>query len=622
MRSLLAVTTLLMLATTTALLSSGCSSGGTQPYAGPISPAGTTRQVGSLSLDVVWPARDGTRLIPVASESIRVVVTAGETTVANRVVARPASGDRTNLILNEIPSGTVNVTATAHPQGNGSGTAQARGTIAVDVQPVQVSRVTLTMDSTIDRVLIAPDQPEVAPGGTIELVATALDAAGSLVLTAPSKWTWEKEGAAVTVTPGGDRASVRGDAVGTAVVRAKETESAKEGAVTVTVREGATNPGASWPKVRGDSRNTGHLAGANAPTAKPTARWTFDAGANLTTPPILGSNAVVYFGTLTGQVFAVRASDGVKVWDVSTGAGFQGISAPLTLAANGTLYVAASDGTLRALNAANGQQKWSAAVGTVYAGPALSTDGGTLYAVAYTVNGEVLHAVDPATGGVKWTYIIGGVLGVTQSAPALAPDGTVYFGSASGLLSAVTPGGARRWDAALGQRILAAAPSVGTDGRVYMGAADGFVRAFNGASGQQQWAFATGATVTGTTGSAPGVGIGADGYLIAPGEDNLVYSLRAETGAKRWGVAPLPGAQIPVFFSAPAIDGRGNALLAYTTRELPTATRVVAMQASDGSVLWSFDVENIGNVIRPFDPALGPDGTVYVTSGRKVYALK
>ncbi|GEM_PF-5912203 len=621
----LAAATLATLMPAAALWTAGCSSGGITPLNGPVNPGdgnGPTRQAGTLSLNIQWPPYEApsTRLLPVAAKSIRVVVTdANGNNVAGTLASRPSSGNTTKVLLNEVPSGQVTVTATAYPESNGSGIAQARGSVPVEVKPVQVASVTLTLDSTIDRVQITPAAPEVAPGGTVELVATALNADGDTVLTAPSKWTWAKEGAAVTVTPNGDRASVRGVSLGTASVTATETESGKEGTVTVAVKEGVGISGAPWPKARGNVRNTGHLPGVNAPATTPTARWTYTAPANVVTPPIVGEGAV-YVGTLAGQVIALKTTDGSVLWSVNTGATFQGIIAPMALTGGGVLYVAATDGTLRALDAATGQQKWTASVGTIYAGPSVA-ENGTIYAVAYTLNGEVIHSLN-ASGGLNWTYTIGAVLGNTQSAPALGADGTIYAGSAAGLLTALTSGGARRWEATPGQRVLGASPSVGADGTVYLGAADGTVRAFNGATGQQRWAFATGAASTGATGNVAGTGIGPSGEVIAPAEDNLVYSLRGDNGQKRWSVAAFPNAQIPVFYSAPAIDASGRVVIAYTTREFPTVTRVVALAAANGAVLWEFPVENLGNASRPPDPSLGGDGTVYMASGNKVYALK
>ena len=59
----------------------------------------------------------------------------------------------------------------------------------------------------------------------------------------------------------------------------------------------------------------------------------------------------------------------------------------------------------------------------------------------------------------------------SDSSPAIAPDGTIYFGTFAGTLWAVNPDGSRNWTFKTGTEIKSS-PAVGTDGTIYFGGRD------------------------------------------------------------------------------------------------------------------------------------------------------
>jgi outer membrane protein assembly factor BamB len=66
-------------------------------------------------------------------------------------------------------------------------------------------------------------------------------------------------------------------------------------------------------------------------------------------------NGVVYFGSTEGNVYALNAGTGAKLWSFTTGIGV--LSSPAV--ANGVVYVGSQNGTVYALNASTGAKLWS-----------------------------------------------------------------------------------------------------------------------------------------------------------------------------------------------------------------------------------------------------------------------
>jgi hypothetical protein len=193
---------------------------------------------GTLAFTILWPERS--RLIPLAAESIKVVVTLQGTVVAQQVVARPPAPKTSSTVtFDNLPTGDVIITATAHPNPDGTGVVQARGAVPITIEANKVTPVSITMETAITQVKVAPVDPSVQKGSTVEVVATALDAGNNVVLSAAGNWSWQASTGAVTLTPNGDRVTVLGSSVGTATVTATESESGRSGQTQVTV----TTPG-------------------------------------------------------------------------------------------------------------------------------------------------------------------------------------------------------------------------------------------------------------------------------------------------------------------------------------------------------------------------------------------
>ena len=154
-----------------------------------------SKQTGRATFTIQWPARlpspGQSRLIPDAANSIKVEVRNGNVSVSAQTLPRPASGQTSTVTFDPLPVGSLTVTATSYPQTDGSGVAQATATIPLVIQANQNTPFTLTMNSVIDHLEIAPSPATVPVGQSLPLTVTAKDATGAIVLISAAKLTVE-----------------------------------------------------------------------------------------------------------------------------------------------------------------------------------------------------------------------------------------------------------------------------------------------------------------------------------------------------------------------------------------------------------------------------------------------
>lgn len=206
----------------------GCGGGGASHTA--------SANSGRASFTVVWPEAAVSRLIPAAANSIRVEILRGDTVIATQILTRPSGGGSATASFPTLPIDTLTARATAFPQADGTGTAQATGTVLLVTRPDEVVGFTLTMASTIDHLTISPAAPPaVVVGQTLQLTATARATpgeTGGIVLTLPSNLTWASSDSNVVAVDANGR--VTGLAAGTVTITATENESGKKASVAVT----------------------------------------------------------------------------------------------------------------------------------------------------------------------------------------------------------------------------------------------------------------------------------------------------------------------------------------------------------------------------------------------------
>ncbi len=216
-------------------------------------------------------------------------------------------------------------------------------------------------------------------------------------------------------------------------------------------------------------------------------RWRFNAQP-IESSPLL-KNGLLYVGSWDGNVYAIRAKTGRKVWAHQTGDRVNTSAAY----SKGRIFIANDSGTLYALNARTGRRAWSASEATefFYAAPAAaygrvfigSTDG-------------TMYAYGARTGKLLWARPLGTYI---YSSAAIS-DKKVYVGTYDGKLFALDAAtGDVRWQRDMPSAVHA--PPVVMDGLVYAAtcatcgsAASRFVKmgqdgttAFNARNGRTVW---------------------------------------------------------------------------------------------------------------------------------------
>jgi outer membrane protein assembly factor BamB len=232
--------------------------------------------------------------------------------------------------------------------------------------------------------------------------------------------------------------------------------------------------------------------------------------------------------------------------------------------------------------------KWEFYIGLSETAPAIAGDG-TIYVGTFR---QELLALDP-NGAVKWRFKTGSEI---KSSPAIGTDGTIYFGCRDRKLYAVSPRGKEKWEFAAGAWVDSS-PAIGADGTLYFGSWDKRFYALN-PDGSLKWKFETGGEIE----SSPAVG--ADETIYFGSHDRKLYAL-ARDGRKRWEFAT--GGQI---ISSPALNGDG---VVYFT----SVDGFFHALNGDGSLRWR--LQTCGSTES--SPVLAPDGTIYVGANHALLAL-
>lgn len=207
----------------------GCGGGASHPTAAPASAyLAQTRGTGRVTFRIAWPTPS--RLIPEASESLQIRVLDGEKVLKTVVVKR----GQTEIKIEELPAKKLVNVLRAFPTADATGVAQAEGTVNVEIKPDEDTAVSLSLESTIDKLLFTPEGgATIDESGKVTLGVSPRNAAGDVVLTKPNGFKY------VSLTP--DIATVdatgivTGVSSGTAVIEVTETESGKKSTFTVTV---------------------------------------------------------------------------------------------------------------------------------------------------------------------------------------------------------------------------------------------------------------------------------------------------------------------------------------------------------------------------------------------------
>jgi outer membrane protein assembly factor BamB len=377
----------------------------------------------------------------------------------------------------------------------------------------------------------------------------------------------------------------------------------------------ATTP---WPMFHHDLTHSG-LSPYDTSGNNGTKKWAFATESLIErSAPAIGADGTVYIGSGDQHLYAVNANGTLK-WAFPASGDLE--SSP-AIAADGTIYFASIDGDLYAVNA-NGTQKWVLSFGSsgssLESSPTIGPDG-TIYLGISGPNTGFLFAVADTTcsgspcGTAKWGF--GTAFGRVASSPAIGADGTIYFGSATDLLSgdlyALNPDGTEKWEFTASG--VDSSPAIGADGTIYFGDNGGTLYAVTDTicneilCGKQKWAFGTRDRII----SSPA--IGADGTIYFGSANNTVYAL-TDGGSgivtSKWSFIAGPPNSAAEFTSSPAVSGDGTVYFGSADNNLYALN-------PDGTEKWAFTT---GAFVQS-SPAIGPDGTVYIGSAdTNLYAI-
>ena len=326
------------------LLSAGCGGGSSAPA------------TGRAKISVAWPSPS--RFVPQASVSIRVTVKDETNVVVGEAILDKPT---TSVTLSPLPVGTLSATATAYPQTGAGGVAQATATAPLAIRADASTNIALTLASTIDRVSVTPTAPSLPAQTTQTLTATALDAAGQVVLTPTNGFTWSVPSGASFASIHSTTGVVTGLSAGAATIRATETESGQSGDVSATIRAApavSVTPASAtifldqtktftasvseiatqtvtWSVKEGAAGGSVTSAGLYSPPATPgtytlvatstvDSRWTKETPLTVPTPAVVFTQSVASVGVNRSTTFAARIdnlTDQRITWSVKESGG-------------------------------------------------------------------------------------------------------------------------------------------------------------------------------------------------------------------------------------------------------------------------------------------------------------
>jgi outer membrane protein assembly factor BamB len=225
-----------------------------------------------------------------------------------------------------------------------------------------------------------------------------------------------------------------------------------------------------------------------------------------------------------------------------------------------------------------------------------------------------IYTADPNTGEQIWVYDPNSPL---LSSPTVGPDGTIYVGCDNGKLYAIDKDGSLRWTHST-DGFIYSTPAVADDGTVFVGAQDGALYAL-GADGSELWSFETAGPglVGGAILASPAIGSDGTVYVMGVYDPNL-YAIDPCDGSIKWVCDSMAGDGA---FASPVVGADGTIYIS-----MLHDPNLYAIEPNEGTIIWARDLadaasgwfgadyeENYPDVSCWSEPALGPDGTIYMS---------
>lgn len=273
--------------------------------------------------------------------------------------------------------------------------------------------------------------------------------------------------------------------------------------------------------------------------------WEYPTYDEITSSPAVTAAGNIYFGSVDGTVYSV-ASSGKLRWSYATGDGIDGASP--ALGSSGNVYIGSNDGYFYAIYGATGHLKWRfKASSAISSTPALAANG-TIY---FRDDGYLYALTDgSAQATQKWRYALSASRAGTYASPTIASDGTVYVGSAGGVLYAITAAGKFKWKYTTTGDIYTSI-ALDASGRLYFATLSGRIYALKDAGTKASLLWTK--TISSGQSITSSLAVASDGTLYFAGYDHKLHALTAK-GIEKWSYTL--GNEVRA--SSPAIDAAGN----------------------------------------------------------------
>merc|ERR1712166_844824 len=196
--------------------------------------------------------------------------------------------------------------------------------------------------------------------------------------------------------------------------------------------------------------------------------WNFTTGDEIQSTCVVSSDGkTVFVGSEDEFVYALKTSDGTKVWNYMTllqpsGAEQAVTTKPILTADGQTLFFGAMDYHVYALKTSDGSQIWNYTAADCFNNVAIAPDGQNLYASSADHN---MYALKASDGSLVWKVDQGKDVQTEFSDPVVSSDNQALFvGSEQGIIYALkTSDGSLIWNYTT-EGFVFATPTLSLDG--------------------------------------------------------------------------------------------------------------------------------------------------------------
>lgn len=301
---------------------------------------------------------------------------------------------------------------------------------------------------------------------------------------------------------------------------------------------------------------------------------------------------------------------GVK-WSFPVGAKIE--STTPAIADDGTIFMAVSGkegiANVHAINS-DGTKKWDKSLGDIVrSSVTISDDGKTIYTHSYD---DFFYALDASDGSTEWSYEIGS--NAKYSTTALGADGSLYIGSQTDNVHALTGEGEEKWVFATNGDVNGS-PAIGSDGTIYVHSIDDFLYAINPTDGSEKWKYEYG------NWSGTALALDAQGTVYVTGEADAetgVIAAVSSSGSELWRVTTtvVSGG----LSETGKIDQGGAVIGADGTVYVGTkGPELVALDPANGDIKWSYTKTGLAGIAT--SPAVDQKGNVYFGDDSGIFSV-